>query len=101
MLFHFSRTVTDERRIPKNVRPHHSDEKDFVDAENVVPFDVVKNVGVVNDDDSSNVVNVQLVQDGKQLDVQNEFVGESAAPDVETDVVIAVSVVDSDNDNVF
>ena len=80
--FNFSWSFADECRNPKNIRRHHGDEEDFVDAENVVPFDVVKNV----DDDSSNVFDLEFVQDG-QLDVKNEFVDQSASPNVETDVV--------------
>ena len=86
--FNFSWSFADECRNPKNIRRHHGDEEDFVDAENVVPFDVVKNV----DDDSSNVFDLEFVQDG-QLDVKNEFVDQSASPNVETDVI----VVNSDN----
>ena len=87
--FNFSWSFADECRNPKNIRRHHGDEEDFVDAENVVPFDVVKNV----DDDSSNVFDLEFVQDG-QLDVKNEFVDKSASPNVETDVIV---VVNSDN----
>ena len=43
----------------------------------------VKNV----DDDSSNVFDLEFVQDG-QLDVKNEFVDQSASPNVETDIVV-------------
>ena len=81
--FNFSWSFADECRNPKNIRRHHGDEEDFVDAENVVPFDVIKNV----DDDSSNVFDLEFVQDG-QLDVKNEFVDQSASPNVETDIVV-------------